>query len=101
MGGVPSGLIATRPAAARWFLERQSHVSVFHERTGLIITGGNSRGQPELATFSETIKGDTHYLPPLLEAGGTERPGGERFELGCAAGREDLDAQVLGPGGDG
>jgi hypothetical protein len=58
-----SGLIATRPAAARWFLERQSHVSVFHERTGLIIIGGNNRGQPELATFSEIIKGDPHYLP--------------------------------------
>lgn len=58
-----SGLIATQPASARWFLERQSNVSVFHEGAGLIITGGNSRSQPELATFSETIKGDKHYLP--------------------------------------
>ncbi|MEN6602670.1 MAG: hypothetical protein ABFD86_09650, partial [Bryobacteraceae bacterium] len=58
-----SGLIATQPESARWFLERQSHVSVFHERAGLIITGGNSRSQPELATFSETIKGGMHYLP--------------------------------------
>ncbi len=58
-----SGIIATRPLTARWFLDRQSNVSVFHDRAGLIITGGNSRGQAQLATFSETTNGDTHAVP--------------------------------------
>jgi len=46
-----SGL--TEPAVARnpFFLDRQGHVSVFHEKLGPIVTGANSKGQPELATF--------------------------------------------------
>ena len=47
-----SGLIAT-PTPSRWYLDRQGNLSVFHEKLGLIITGANSKNQPELATFTE------------------------------------------------
>lgn len=48
---------------SQWFLERQSHVSLFHEKTGLIISGANSKHQPELATFFERTAGAVYTLP--------------------------------------
>ncbi len=35
----------------RWHMDRQNYLSVWHERAGLVIGGGNSKGQPELSTF--------------------------------------------------
>ncbi|HWQ53956.1 MAG TPA: hypothetical protein VN442_09735 [Bryobacteraceae bacterium] len=58
-----SGLIATRPLASQWFLDRQAHLSVFHQKAGLILSGGNSRRQPEIATFAETTAGTVQHLP--------------------------------------
>ncbi|MEX0702518.1 MAG: hypothetical protein WD069_10530 [Planctomycetales bacterium] len=41
------------PRDNRFHLRRQGNLSVFHDRLGLIITGANSRDQPELATIME------------------------------------------------
>jgi hypothetical protein len=57
-----SGIITT-PTVSRYYLDRQSHLSVFHERLGLIVTGANSKRQPELATFSEDVEGQIFHLP--------------------------------------
>jgi hypothetical protein len=57
-----SGLIAT-PTTSRWYLDRQGHLSVFHEKLGLIITGANSKSQPELATFTEKVGGHVVHTP--------------------------------------
>src|SRR5207244_13416378 len=38
-------------------------LSVFHEKFGLIITGANSKHQPELATFTEKIGGHIVSTP--------------------------------------
>src|SRR6266446_3281763 len=46
-----------------FFLDRQGHLSIFHEKLGLIVSGANSKRQPELATFSETVKGQLNHLP--------------------------------------
>jgi hypothetical protein len=49
---------------------------VFHSRLGLIITGANSKNQPELATFREKIAGEIFYLPQssrLQMAGAADR----------------------------
>lgn len=70
-----SGLIAT-PTTSRWYLDRQGHFSVFHEKLGLIITGANSKNQPDLATFTETSGGKLVHLPTssrLLMAGSADR----------------------------
>jgi len=45
----------------RWHLERQSYLSVFHDRAGLIVGGGNSRGQKELSTFIVWDRGVPRY----------------------------------------
>jgi hypothetical protein len=58
-----SGLISTQAVNNQFYLDRQSHMSVFHERLGLIITGANSKRQPELATFSEKLQGQVYYMP--------------------------------------
>src|SRR5262249_22646866 len=57
-----SGLIDT-PIDSQVTLDRQGHLSVYHERLGLIITGANSRNQPELATFLEKTRGRVTTIP--------------------------------------
>src|SRR5262249_17424146 len=47
-----SGLVDT-PIDSQFTLDRQGHLSIYHHELGLIITGANSRNQPELATFLE------------------------------------------------
>ncbi len=37
---------------SRWIQDRQSFVSVYHDRTGLILGGGNTKLQPAWSTFT-------------------------------------------------
>ena len=46
----------------RWILERQSLISIFHDKAGLIIGGGHSISQPELSCFNIISKGKLEYL---------------------------------------
>lgn len=57
-----SGLIDT-PIDSQFTLDRQGHLSIFHDKLGLIITGANSRNQPELATFLEKTKDRVTTIP--------------------------------------
>jgi len=57
-----SGLIAT-PTTSQWYLDRQGHLSLFHQKLGLIVTGANSKHQPGLATFTEKTGGDVVHVP--------------------------------------
>jgi hypothetical protein len=59
-----SGIVDTQAINSRFYLDRQGHVSVFHEKAGLIITGANSKRQPELAAFTEIV-GETLVHMPL------------------------------------
>ncbi len=58
-----SGLISTQAINNQYYLDRQGNLSVFHTKTGLIITGANSKRQPELATFSEKLRGQVIHMP--------------------------------------
>ncbi len=58
-----SGLMSTQAIHNQFYLDRQGHISVFHEKTGLIVTGAGSKRQPELATFSEKVMGVTVHMP--------------------------------------
>jgi hypothetical protein len=58
-----SGLISTQAVNNQYYLDRQGHLSVFHTKTGLIITGANSKHQPEIATFSERFSGQIFHMP--------------------------------------
>ncbi len=67
-----SGILSTPAPRNRFYLDRQGHLSVFHEKAGLVISGANSKRQPELATFSEKVQGQTYHLPlsSRLDPGG-------------------------------
>jgi hypothetical protein len=58
-----SGLISTQAVTNQFYHDRQGHLSVFHDKPGLIITGANSKRQPELATFSERLLGQIFHMP--------------------------------------
>ena len=49
----------------RWGQDRQNLVSVFHDRTGLIVGGGNTKFQPRWSTFSV---GDLARWSPVIPA---------------------------------
>jgi hypothetical protein len=74
-----SALISTQAVTNQFYLDRQGHVSVFHDRLGLIVTGANSKRQPELATFSEKARDQVHHLPTS-----------SRLEMGYAGDRLSL-----------
>jgi hypothetical protein len=58
-----SGLIDA-PVDSQFTLDRQGHVSIFHQRLGLVVSGANSKHQPELATFFDKA-GDRVTTIPL------------------------------------
>jgi hypothetical protein len=57
-----SGFTAA-PSTNRWGLDRQNFVSVWNEQVGLIITGGNSKAQPEWSNFVFSRGGRPAYIP--------------------------------------
>ncbi|HSB13862.1 MAG TPA: hypothetical protein VLE22_05350 [Bryobacteraceae bacterium] len=60
---VLSGIVDTQAINSRFYLDRQGNLGVFHEKLGMIINGGNSKRQPELATFSEKLMGQIVHMP--------------------------------------
>lgn len=88
-----SGLISTQAVTNQFYLDRQSHLSVFHERLGLIISGANSKRQPELATFSEKVGGRVYHLPISSRL----RMGDERDRLGIAYNTFFAELEVAAP----
>lgn len=74
-----SGLTSAQPVANQFFLDRQCHLSIFHEKLGLIMSGANSKHQPELATFRETVRGRTSHLP--ISTALRMEPGLDRLSL--------------------
>jgi hypothetical protein len=58
-----SGLISTQAISNQFYLDRQGHISVFHDKVGLIVTGANSKRQPELATLTEELPGQLIHVP--------------------------------------
>ena len=57
-----SGITSTH-TNSQFYLDRQGSLSIFHDKLGLIITGANSKRQPELATFWEKVNGQIYHLP--------------------------------------
>ncbi|NLO04243.1 MAG: hypothetical protein GX131_00300 [candidate division WS1 bacterium] len=75
--------------ASRWGLDRQQFVSLWHEDAGLLIGGGNSRNQPEWATFVSNGRfvpdsGEVAGEAISLRYGGTTCSLDLRFEGGAA-----------------
>ncbi|MHB8656099.1 MAG: hypothetical protein ACYDA9_19750 [Terriglobia bacterium] len=58
-----SGIVSTQAVNNQFFLDRQGNLSIYHQKLGLIITGANSKHQPELATFWEKLHDSVYYMP--------------------------------------
>ncbi len=58
-----SGIVATQNVSSRFYLDRQTSLEVFHQKYGVIISGANSKRQPELATFRERVRGQVYHMP--------------------------------------
>jgi hypothetical protein len=66
-----SGLVSPERPLSQFYLDRTGPVSLWHEKTRHIVGGGNSKGQPKLATFSvKREDGSWSHLPldMLLES---------------------------------
>src|SRR5262245_60145154 len=74
-----SGLIDA-PIDSQFTLDRQGHLSIWHEKLGPIVTGANSKRQPELATFVEKSKERVTTIPLSSRL----RMNDERDRLGLA-----------------
>ncbi|MBO9604541.1 MAG: hypothetical protein J7639_01245 [Paenibacillaceae bacterium] len=60
---------AREAVESRWGMDRQSFIGIWHERTGLIVGGGNSKSQPEWSTFDVSgPDGFRQYVPDAGEA---------------------------------
>ena len=96
---------------SRWIQDRQNFVSVYHDRTGLILGGGNTKLQPLWSTFvvgDENLlrhkAGDTNpnFLPPAglfhVPSAAHLLEGGD-FGVGLQYGgsRGTVKLRVLGP----
>jgi hypothetical protein len=90
-----SGLIDT-PIDSQFTLDRQGHVSVYHDKLGLIITGANSRNQPELATFLEKTKDRVTTIPLSSRL----RMSDDRDRLGLGYHTFFAEAELPAPKGD-
>lgn len=58
-----SGLIEPEDILNNFFLDRQGNLSIFYTGKGLIISGANSKRQPDLATFTEMIDSQVVHMP--------------------------------------
>ena len=90
-----SGLIDT-PIDSQFTLDRQSHLSIFHERFGLIVTGANSKNQPELATFADRNRDRIVTIPVSSRL----RMSDERDRLGLGYHTFFAEAEVATPSED-
>jgi len=72
-----------------FILDRSTNISLFHDRFGLILGGGNDKHKFDAATIELAESGYVHYFPPI---GGTASVFGGRggqvdLEYGPAVGR--------------
>src|SRR5262249_61628561 len=88
-----SGLIDT-PIDSQFTLDRQGHLSIYHEKLGLIVTGANSKHQPELATFLDRAKDRVTTIPLSSRL----RMGDERDRLGLGYNTFFAELEVPTPG---
>jgi hypothetical protein len=82
--------IVTPPVESRWGQDRQSFLSVWNERTGLIVGGGNSKHQPEWSTFAVGEGEGLVYLPDSADL----HPGEDRDAVSLTYAGQSCTAEV-------
>ena len=93
----PTGMVASN-LRNRWYLDPQNYLSVWHERAGLVIGGGNSKNQPQCGTF--VTMGNRIVRHQADEARWLQSPGGDTLclkygQTGCHVTVEVLDDHAI------
>lgn len=91
-----SGIIATQNAASRFYLDRQCSLEIFHKQYGVIVSGANSKRQPELATFRERVRGQIYHMP--LDSRLRMSDARDRLSLAYNTFTADLEVDPPAPG---
>ncbi|MEX0704204.1 MAG: hypothetical protein WD069_19045 [Planctomycetales bacterium] len=81
------------PSESQFTLDRQGNLSIWHDRLGMIVTGANSKHQPELATFLEKFGDGTTTVPRNNRL----RMSDERDRLGLAYNTFFAEIEVPAP----
>ncbi len=55
--------VVTPVVESRWGQDRQSYLSIWHAKVGLLIGGGNAKDQPALSTFVVCMGEEALYIP--------------------------------------
>lgn len=71
--------VVTPAVESRWGQDRQSYLSVWHEKSGLIAGGGNAKDQPDFSTFVLGQGDDRQYMPSSIVLQSQE--GGDAAQL--------------------
>ncbi|HOX05228.1 MAG TPA: hypothetical protein PK280_02410 [Planctomycetota bacterium] len=79
-----------------FILDRTQNLSLFHDRFGLVLGGGNDKRKLDAATFEVAEGGYVFYFPPI---GGRASAAGRRgrLDLDYGAGRAALRVTIRGP----
>ncbi len=93
---VLSGYYASGRQGNPFVLDRTANLSVFHDRVGLIVGGGNDKSKLDAATFELVESSYVWYFPPI---GGRARAAGRQgaVELDYGAAKARLVATVRSP----
>lgn len=65
-GYVPATDARHEIARNRWIMTRSNLLSVYHDKFGLLIGGGNSKYDPSFATFEVTLEGVSQIEPDAV-----------------------------------
>jgi hypothetical protein len=74
----------------RWIQDRQAHLSVYHDRVGLILSGSNTRLQPAWSTFTVGDPALLAHRPGDEDPDFTVRPGLDHLPASAALRGEEL-----------
>jgi len=83
---------------SRWIQDRQAHLSLYHDATGLILSGSNTRLQPAWSTFTVGDPGLLAHRPGDEDPDFASRPGLDHLPttVALADGEPGLDLDYAG-----
>lgn len=91
--------IVTPAVESRWGQDRQNYLSIWHEKFGLLVGGGNAKDQPQFSTFVVGSGGDDcdeeepdprHYLPTAAQL----QPGDDHDGVALTYGADTCTVQA-------
>ena len=80
----------------RWIMDRAQHLSIWHEKVGLVVGGGNSKNDPARSTFIVWSGNRCFYVADSAELKASTKEG-DAITLRYGRRRCTLNVKALGP----